>query len=106
MNLSTQASSVDLEMDMLVVVWADAHASRFSLVELRRKCLCAQCRELRSRGKAIWPQPGAPEQLEVMGAELIGAWGLSVRWNDGHETGVYPWGTLREWCPCGLCAHS
>ena len=57
MSLETEARSVDLEVDTLVVVWADEHVSRFGLVELRRSCTCAQCRELRQRGEMIWPKP-------------------------------------------------
>lgn len=106
MNLETQAKSVDLEADTLVVVWADEHLSRFELVELRRSCTCAQCRELRARGETIWPQPGVPGTLEVSGAELVGGWGLSLRWNDRHETGIYRWETLRTWCRCELCTRS
>lgn len=106
MNLETQAKSVDLEADTLVVVWADEHVSQFELAELRRSCTCAQCRELRARGETIWPKPGVPETLEVTGAELVGGWGLSLRWNDRHETGIYSWETLRAWCRCELCARS
>ena len=106
MNLETQARSVDLEADTLVVVWADEHVSQFELVELRQSCSCAQCRELRVRGEAVWPQQGAPEKLKVTGAELVGGWGLSLRWNDRHETGIYRWETLRSSCGCELCAHS
>jgi prepilin-type processing-associated H-X9-DG protein len=106
MNLQTQASSVDLEGDSVVVVWADGHVSRFGLVELRRGCTCAQCRELRARGQTIWPRPGVPANLEVKGAELMGAWGLSLRWNDRHEAGVYTWEMLRAGCSCELCTRS
>ncbi|CAN5313343.1 DUF971 domain-containing protein [soil metagenome] len=105
MNLETQARSVDLEADTLVVVCADEHMSRFPLVELRRSCTCARCRELHERGETIWPKPGVPETLEVDGAELVGGWGLSLRWNDRHETGIYPWETLRAWCGCELCTR-
>jgi DUF971 family protein len=105
MSAETTARTVDLEGgDTLVIVWADEHVSRFTLVELRRSCTCAQCRELRDRGEAIWPRPGVPETLEVTGAELVGAWGLSLRWNDRHETGIYSWETLRSWCRCELCS--
>lgn len=103
MNLETQARSVDLESDTLVVVWADEHVSQFELVELRRSCTCAQCRELRARGETIWPKPGVPGILEVTGAELVGGWGLSLRWNDRHEAGIYRWETLRTWCRRELC---
>jgi DUF971 family protein len=30
-------------------------------------------------------------------AKLVGAWGLMIRWNDGHETGIYAWSILRAW---------
>lgn len=106
MNLETQAKSVDLEADTLVVVWADEHVSQFELVELRRSCTCAQCRELRAQGETIWPKPEVPGTLEVTGAELVGGWGLSLRWNDRHETGIYRWETLRTWCRCELCSRS
>ena len=103
MNSETQATSVDLQEDTLVVAWADGHVSRFGLVELRRKCTCAQCREVRARGETVWPRPGVPDELEVTGAELVGAWGLSLSWNDRHATGIYPWETLRAWCRCEVC---
>lgn len=106
MNLETQAKSVGLEADTLVVVWADEHVSQFELVELRRSCTCAQCRELCARGETIWPKPGVPGTLEVTDAELVGGWGLSLRWNDRHETGIYRWETLRTWCRCELCTRS
>jgi DUF971 family protein len=98
-----QAISVDVEAEVLVVIWADEHVSRLELEELRRNCSCAECREAREQGSAIWPRPGAPKTLNVTHAELVGAWGLSLRWNDGHDTGIYRWETLRSWCACELC---
>jgi DUF971 family protein len=104
MALESEARSVDLDGDELVIVWGDEHVSRFSLVELRQSCPCAQCRELRARGDEVWPRAGVPDVLEVTDAELAGGWGLSLRWNDRHETGIYPWETLRAWCRCELCS--
>lgn len=91
-------ASVQVERDRrLTVRWADGHHSRFPVEDLRRDCLCAACRELRERGEVVWPRPGAPERLEVVEAEFVGNWGLGLRWNDGHDTGVYPWDVLRAW---------
>lgn len=106
MSIETEAESVHLESDVLVVCWRDEHVSRFRLVELRRKCPCAECHELRRRGQEPWPKPGAPAPLGLEGAELVGGWGLSLRWNDGHQTGIYGWETLRTWCPCKRCSGS
>jgi DUF971 family protein len=88
----------------LRLTWADGHVTRIELEELRVRCPCARCREMRETGAAIWPRPGVPEELRAEEAELVGGWGLSIRWNDRHETGIYPWGTLRSWCRCPECA--
>ena len=35
----------------------------------------------------LWPTSSRP--LRVVDAELVGAWGLGITWNDGHSTGIY-----------------
>lgn len=84
----------------VTLTWPDGHVSRFGLEELRTNCPCAFCRNLRDQGQAAWV-PGT--ELSVAGAELVGNWGLQFRWNDGHQTGIYPWSVLRSWCPCSEC---
>lgn len=98
--------SIDVGRDELVVEWSDDHISRYDLVKLRRQCTCAFCVDQRKRDQPVWPGPDAPERLGVEGAELVGAWGLNLRWNDRHETGVYAWDTLRAWCDCSHCASA
>lgn len=101
---STEAQNVEVDRDEAVTVtWADGHVSRYPLVPLRRSCTCATCRGLRDQGRVIWPRPGVPDDLEIVHAELTGGWGLSIRWNDGHDTGIYAWDVLRTWCPCEEC---
>ncbi|MGH9004102.1 MAG: gamma-butyrobetaine hydroxylase-like domain-containing protein, partial [Acidimicrobiia bacterium] len=58
---------------------------------------------LRERGVVLWPRAGAPEPLRVETAELVGAYGMSVVWNDGHSTGIFSWEMLRGSCPCAVC---
>jgi DUF971 family protein len=81
----------------LTVVWPDGARATFALDDLRLACPCAECRELRDRGEVVWPKAGAPQPIEALGAHLVGAWGLTVEWNDGHATGIYSWGLLRTW---------
>lgn len=81
----------------LTVVWHDGTRAAFALEDLRRGCPCAECRERRDRGEPVWPRPDRPETLEARGAHLVGAWGVTIEWNDGHATGIYSWGLLRTW---------
>jgi DUF971 family protein len=80
----------------VTVTWVDGTISTFGLEELRVNCPCAACRSRRDRGEPTWtPQPH--QALHIVDAELVGAWGLGLSWNDGHTTGIYPWVILRVW---------
>jgi DUF971 family protein len=92
--------TVDREKHV-TVEFADGRVCTFDLVELRLACPCAACRTARERGETPWPRPASPLPLAVTNAELIGAWGLQLTWNDGHATGIYPWDALRRWCEHG-----
>jgi DUF971 family protein len=81
----------------ITLAWPDGATSRFELEELRVNCPCAECRGLRERQLPVWPKPASPLPLRVEDAELVGAWGISFRWNDGHTTGIYSWTILRAW---------
>jgi DUF971 family protein len=93
-----EPANIDLDRDRgLTVTWDDGEVSRFGLEELRVNCPCAECRGLRDKGEVAWPKPSSPRPLRAENAELVGAWGLSIRWNDGHSTGIYAWDVLRAW---------
>ncbi len=93
-----QPESIDVSRDTAVTVtYLDGYVAQFDLVNLRQRCPCATCRQLRERGEDSWPRPTSPGPLRVEHAELHGAWGLIITWNDGHATGVYPFDWLRRW---------
>ncbi|HEX5096021.1 MAG TPA: DUF971 domain-containing protein [Acidimicrobiia bacterium] len=90
--------SVDLDRRVgLTIRWADGTEDRFDLAELRLNCPCAECRGRREQHEPIWPRAGKPDVLEATGAELVGGWGISLRWNDSHDTGIYAWAMLKAW---------
>ena len=98
MSSSHEPTTIDLERDHgLTIVWDDDVISEFGLEELRVNCPCAECRGLREQGAEVWPKPTSPVPLRAEGAELVGAWGVSLTWNDGHSTGIYAWDVLRAW---------
>ncbi len=79
------------------IEFTDGVIARFELAPLRLACPCAECNSRRDRGEPAsrWVQDGDP--ISITGAELAGAWGLSIAWSDGHSTGIYAWTTLRQW---------
>lgn len=91
---------VDVEVrrdEGLTIKYADGHVATFDLLSLRLACPCATCRSLRDSDQPSWPRPGSPTPLRIDDAEYHGAWGLSIKWNDGHSTGIFPWVSLRHW---------
>ena len=39
-------------------------------------------------------------------SELDQSYGISIAWSDGHATGIYRFGFLREICPCPTCRRA
>ncbi len=94
------------------IVWGDGHISHYSFPYLRDACPCAMCEEQRDQagtkpGNAPKPAPGAlpifKETAKARGAEAVGKYALRFEWRDGHESGIYSWDFLREYCPCEEC---
>lgn len=105
MDLPTSESPTAVELDRehgLTVTWTDRSKSTFALEELRINCPCAECRGLREQHRPVWPKLDSPQPLAGVGAELVGAWGLTITWNDGHSTGIFAWGLLRHWADDSL----
>ena len=96
--MASPPAKIDIDRtESVTVTWEDGRVSRFALDPMRARCPCAECRGLRDRGVPVWPKPGNPQPAEIVSAELVGAWGMSVVWNDGHSTGIYTWDLLQAW---------
>lgn len=94
MNGSPQVTDITVERDRaLHVVYDDQVTASFPVLPLRRGCPCASCRGHREQGRAAY----AGTSISIVDAELRGNWGISLRWSDGHDTGIYAWGHLRDW---------
>ena len=99
-EIPQEDAPLDVELDRerhLRVHWADGTTATFALESLRVNCPCAECRGKREQGRVAWPGPGAPQPLQAVDAKLVGNFGITITWNDGHATGIYAWGLLRVW---------
>ncbi len=82
---------------------AAGHLARFAARPLRLACPCASCVDEMSHRPLLDPA-SVPPDVRAVSLELVGAYGLRVRWSDGHDTGIYTFQRLREHCPCPACA--
>lgn len=91
-----RVEEIEIDRDRHVQLrFADGYEAVFGVEPLRLACPCAECRARRERGQPVRSPLAGP--VEVAGAELVGAWGLGITWNDGHGTGIYAWEVLRTW---------
>ena len=95
--------NIDLKKDRgLTIEWSDGSTSYYSIAYLRKMSPSAEARQLREEiarnPLAILPASAARVSgaLAAEGAEMVGNYAIRIRFNDGHDTGIYSWAYLRE----------
>ena len=41
-----------------------------------------------------------PQDVHPLKITLVGRYAMTIRWSDGHHTGIYAFDFLRTLCPC------
>ncbi|MEM9065283.1 MAG: DUF971 domain-containing protein [Planctomycetota bacterium] len=95
-----QPAKLDLKKDRgLAIEWADGTSSYYPIAYLRRLSPSADMKELRKQMDAnpltVLPS-AAGGAVEAIDAELVGNYAIRIRFNDGHQTGIFSWQYLRE----------
>lgn len=72
-----------------------ADVVHFSARTLRLACPCAGCVDEMSKRPLLDPAT-VPAEIAVESLELVGGYGLRIRWSDGHGTGIYTFEWLRR----------
>jgi len=93
----------------LSIIWNDGHQSVYSFSLLRHACPCAECRGGHDKmgsepDPSVFAMPveDTPATL-LRSLEAVGAYALTIDWEDGHHYGIYTWSYLRALCPCSQC---
>jgi DUF971 family protein len=89
-----------IDRNQLRVTWSDEVTRVYSARDLRDKCPCATCRELRN---APSPSPlqlpviseADTRPLEIVAMKPVGNYAYSIDFSDGHDTGIYTLESLR-----------
>ena len=77
------------------IEWSDGETSIFTPAELRGLCPCAQCVNEIS-GERMNDPAGVPPDLQQSDLHMIGNYAVSMRFSDGHHTGIYTFKYLRD----------
>lgn len=87
----------------LEIEWSDGHRTRYSAAQLRRICPCAMCvNEL--TGERVLDPHTIDEAITQSDATLVGHYALSLRFSDGHHTGIFTFRFLRDHDPAERAA--
>ena len=90
----------------LRITWDDAgHVGHVPARALRLACPCAACVE-EMTGRPLLDPASVPPDVSPAQVALVGAYGIRIRWSDGHATGIYTFDLLRGLCPCERCRPS
>jgi DUF971 family protein len=76
----------------LALHWNDELQARLDSYTLRSACRCAACEKMRRAGSG----PTASSAVQLTELIALGSLGLQLRFDDGHDRGIYPWSYLYE----------
>ncbi len=98
--------SYELDEDhrRLLISWSDGHESLHPYEALRRACPCAWCSgEGGQKGSVDATTVFSTQQTTLYELQMVGRYGLTPVWGDGHHTGIYTYEKLRGACQCDAC---
>jgi len=87
----------------LAIVWSDGHESYYDPFALRCACPCAECVD-ELTGEKVLQDASVLENVRIESVEPVGRYAITIRWSDGHGTGIYIFEKLRSACSCSECA--
>ena len=85
---------------MTQIDWADGHKGVYPHALLRGYCPCAGCQ---GHSGEIHFVEKTDAELELEDIEPVGGYALSLKWFDGHASGIYSFQYLRGLCACEAC---
>jgi DUF971 family protein len=90
----------------LKIRWADGHESIYPFGYLRQSCPCAACSAGGGPTAGHPKKQGVPIRAASLPLEIqpVGRYALTIRFSDGHKTGIFAYEYLRSLCRCEACA--
>jgi len=80
------------------LTWTDGSISVVDPFRLRASCECAHCVDERT-GKRLLKEAEIPKDIKAEEIVPLGNYAVSIKWTDGHATGIHPYPRIRELFP-------
>jgi DUF971 family protein len=80
------------------IEWSDGHKTVYSAPQLRGLCPCALCVNEHS-GVRMHDPGSVPAELTQGEARMVGNYALTMKFSDGHHTGIFTFPFLRQHDP-------
>ena len=80
----------------LSLQWNDQSETNIPLDKLRRLCPCATCISERNRESKSYIPIFNQSQVTVKSMNSVGSYAIAIKWNDGHDTGIYEYSYLKQ----------
>ena len=80
------------------IEWSDDHTTVYTAAQLRAMCPCARCVDEMSGIRTHDPK-SVPDDLTQTDLTMVGNYAIALQFSDGHNTGIFPFVTLRKLDP-------
>ncbi len=98
-----EPTHIELSSDSeLRVRWPDGHEGLHTAYYLRINCKCAACQDEDTGRRTLAPD-GIRLDIKFTGVGRVGRYAIQPNFSDGHNTGIYSFQRLREFCECADC---
>jgi Mrp family chromosome partitioning ATPase/DUF971 family protein len=86
---------ISFDENAVTLTWSDGETVRVANEVLRKSCGCALCIDEMTRRPLLDPA-AVPPDIHATKVETIGNYAVAIDWSDGHNTGFFPYKTIRE----------
>ncbi len=94
-QLATMPKEINFDDQNLSILWKDGVSSKYSLLDLRKKCPCATCRG--GHGGKVGAATSHIQSIQLISWTKVGRYAISIVWSDYHNTGIYSYDNLRAY---------
>jgi DUF971 family protein len=77
------------------IEWNNDSVNQYNFLDLRDACPCANCIDEWTREKTL-DRNSIRKDIDITRIDTVGRYALHFIWNDGHQTGIYPFTLLKE----------